>query len=108
MSATVYDFMSGDTLSVLRVNIVDSVGRQPVPLSTLFTASLVWSIDGGPSVSRAMNVLSGADDGAVEYQFTTGELVAGSMVAQVKLTQISSGNIVTTVNPIKKTIGASL
>jgi len=108
MSAVKYDFMSGDTLSTIRVIITDAVTRLRIPLATLFTASIVFQIDTGPVISRAMTVLSGDDDGIVEYQFQTGELTAGTMQAQVKITEISSGKIATTINGIKKIVGQSL
>jgi len=108
MSTGTNDFMAGDTLSVLRVDIVDSVTKQTVLLDTLFTAQLTWKIDSGASVSKAMNVLTAPDDGTVEYQFTIGELTAGIMLAQVQLTEIATGKIVTTINQIKKTIGGLL
>lgn len=108
MATTKYDFRAGDTLSVLRVTILDKQTRNAIPLDGTHTANLVWSIDDAASVSRAMTVLTGADDGKVEYQFLTGELLEGTMQAQVKITETASSKIATTVNEIKKIIGPSL
>jgi len=108
MSAEKFDFMSGDTLSTIRVIITDAVTRLRIPLNGLFTAQIVFQIDVGPVISQAMTVLAGADDGIVEYQFQAGELVAGTMQAQVKITEITSAKIATTINGIKKIVGQSL
>jgi hypothetical protein len=55
-----------------------------------------------------MTVLTGADDGKVEYQFQAGELIAGDMQIQVKITETASGKIATTINDVKKIVGPSL
>jgi len=108
MSVTKYDFRADDTLTVFRFTIFDKQTKTVIPLSGTHTANLVWSINGGASVTRAMSVLSGADDGKVEYQFASGELIEGTMEVQVKITETSSGNIATTINDITKLIGPSL
>jgi hypothetical protein len=112
MSAVKYDLMEGDTLSTIKVIITNSVTKARIPLATLFTAQIVFQItDGdtaGPVNSQAMTVLSGADDGIVEYQFQAGELIPGIMQAQVKITEISSSKVATTINGIRKVVGASL
>ena len=103
-----YDFRKGDTLSTLEVEIKDKQTKQTILLDGTHTAQLIWSIEGAASVSRAMTVLTGADDGKVSYQFLTGELIAGTMEAQIKITEISSGKIATTVDDITKKIGPIL
>lgn len=100
--------MEGDTLSSLKITINDSATKARISLDTVFTATLTWSIDEGTSTTKAMNVLTGPEDGIVEYQFTAGELTPGTMLAQVTITEISSGKVATTINEIRKEVGASL
>lgn len=108
MAIDVYDFIAGNTLPILQVEITNKQTGVPVPLAGLLTATLSWSIDGGSTVSKAMTVLAGLDNGTVEYQFGPGDLVAGTMSIQVVITEISTGFISTTVNGIKKIVGPSL
>ena len=108
MSVIQFDFRSGDTLSIFKITVKDKQTKQTLSLDGTHTAQLVWSIEGAASVSRAMTVLTGADDGKVSYQFLAGELIAGTMVAQVKITETASGNVATTINDITKEIGPSL
>tara|TARA_R110000772_G_scaffold267971_1_gene393530 strand:- start:6172 stop:6498 length:327 start_codon:yes stop_codon:yes gene_type:complete len=108
MSSNLYDFREGDTLSVLRTTALDDVTKEIIPLSTLFTATLVFQIGAGPTISQPMSVLSGVDDGVAEYQFGAGELTPGTMTAQVVLTQISTARTSTNTNEIIKQVGPSL
>lgn len=108
MSSKVNTFIQGDTLSAVKFRIIDSKTKQTKLLDGIFTAQLVWAIDDAAAQSKAMTVLSGADDGFVEYQFEAGELLPGSMQMRVKLTEIASGRIATTTNEVKKTVGAAL
>jgi hypothetical protein len=112
MSAEKYDLMEGDTLSAIKVIITNSVTKARIPLDSLFTAQIVFTITNGsvvgPTNTQAMTVLAGADDGIVQYQFQAGELIPGIMAAQVKITEIISSKVATTINGIRKTVGASL
>jgi hypothetical protein len=108
MGSIKYDFRANDTLPVIRISIFDEQTKQIIPLFGTHTANIVWSIDGAASVSRATTVLDTPNNGKVEYQFLTGELVAGTMIAQVQVTEIASGKIATTINDIKKLIGPVL
>lgn len=108
MSCVTYDFRAGNTLPTLKVKVLDSNTKQIIPLDTLFTANLIWKIDTGPTITKAMNVLTGADDGFVEYQFLSGELVAGTMTAIVELTEIATGKTTSTVKDIIREVGPSL
>lgn len=108
MGRTTYDFRADDSLTVIRFTIFDKQTKQVIPLDGTHTANIVWSIDEAASVSRAMTVLTGADDGKVEYQFATGELIAGDMMIQVEITETASGKIATTINDIKKVVGPKL
>lgn len=86
-----YDFTAGDTGSVLRITVRDKYTKSVIPLNTIYTVNLLFKMEGGMLVSRAMTVLTGADDGKAEYQFSTGELTAGTMQAQIEVTEIASG-----------------
>ena len=108
MSTIQYDFRDGDTLSAIKVNIFDKQTKVSVPLFASFTAEIKWSIDNAATQTRAMNVLSGNDDGSVLYQFTAGELLVGTMLIQVRIIENGTGFDATTVNDICKRIGPSL
>lgn len=108
MSTPTNTFIATNTLPVIRVAIRDSKTGSKVSLEGVYTAVITWSIDGAASVSKAMTVLTGVLDGFVEYQFEAGTLLAGTMQIQVTITEIATGFTSTTVNEIKKIIGASL
>jgi hypothetical protein len=108
MASNKFDFRAGDTLTKVRFTIFDKQTKQVLPLNGTHTAQLVWSIDEAASVSQAMTVLTGVDDGKVEYQFQTGELKEGTIEMQVKITETASGNIATNINTVKKIVGPVL
>ena len=108
MSTSTNTFIAGNTLPIFRFAIRDSKTGSKVSLEGIYTATITWTIDAGTPVPRAATVLTGVLDGYVQYQFLAGELVAGEMVIQVTITEIATGFTSTTINPIKKTIGASL
>tara|TARA_R110000772_G_scaffold267971_1_gene393534 strand:- start:8107 stop:8433 length:327 start_codon:yes stop_codon:yes gene_type:complete len=108
MPCTTANFIAGDTLSSLRIRIFDDEAKVTVPLFGIYTALLVWKIDNLATMSRPMTVLPAPDDGFVQYTFAAGELIEGIMLVQVRLTEISSGDVVTTNNTIRKIIGPTL
>jgi hypothetical protein len=108
MSSNTNTFIAANTLPKIRVAIRDSKTGLKVSLEGLYTATIAWSIDSAATVSKAMSVLTGSNDGYVEYQFGAGDLVAGTMQIQITITEIATGFTSTTVNEIKKIIGASL
>lgn len=108
MSNATNTFIAANTLPTLRVAVRDSKTGSKVSLEGLYTATIAWSIDGAATVSTPATVLTGANDGYVEYRFTAGQLVAGTMQIQVTLTETATGFTSTTVNEIKKIVGASL
>jgi hypothetical protein len=108
MSTPTNTFIAGNTLPKIRVALRDQKTGLKVALDGIYTAAVTWSIDGAASVSGAATVLTGANDGVIEYQFKAGELIAGTMQLQVTITEIATGFTSTTVNEIKKIIGASL
>ena len=105
MSLTKYDFREGNTLSTFRLTVLDKNTKEVVPLAASFTATIWFKIDENPSVTKAMTVLTGADDGKVEYQFITGELIEGTMTIIVTIVETGSGKDASTVNDIIKKVG---
>ncbi len=85
MAVTIYDFVALDTNSVVRVTIVNKQTRAVIDL-TNSTVLFIFSIDGGPTKSATMTVLAPATAGVAEYQFITGDLVAGTMNANIEVT----------------------
>jgi uncharacterized protein YaaQ len=90
-------FTQNDTGSVLQVNVRDP--NDAVVNLTGGTARLLFSIDGGATVARAMTVTDAAN-GIVQYQFQATELVANqaesTMNYEVEVT--IGGSVVTSVN----------
>jgi len=86
-----YDFTENDTGSVLRITARDKYSKGIIPLNGVYTVNLLFKAEGGTLQSRAMTVLTGADDGSAEYQFSGTELGVGTMQAQVEITEISTG-----------------
>lgn len=85
MATTLYAFVAGDTNSVVRVTIVNKQTRDVIDL-TGSTVRFIFSIDSGPTKSVVMTILSPATAGVCEYQFVTGDLVAGTMTANIEVT----------------------
>ena len=108
MSTALNTFIASNTLPKIRVAVRDSKTGLKVSLDGIYTATIAWSIDSAATVSQAASVLTGVEDGYVEYQFGAGELTAGTMIIQVTITEIATGFTSTTTNEIKKIIGASL
>lgn len=90
-----YDFTASDTGSKVRVTFINkSTGQKLVPFNGVYNATLLVKPQGGAVQSRNMSVLSGADDGSAEYQFTANELAVGEMETQAVATRISNGDVV--------------
>lgn len=85
MALTLYDFVAGDTNSVVRVTIINKQTRAVIDLTSA-TVLFIFSIDSGPTKSQTMTVLAPATAGVCEYQFVTGDLVVGTMSAAVQVT----------------------
>jgi translation initiation factor IF-1 len=78
------DFVAGDTAAKIRVQCYNRDG-------TVFTLAgrtiqIKFRIGNGAQVVASMTILSPASAGQAEYQFTTGQLVAGKMRVAVKVT----------------------
>ena len=85
MAAPIFDFVAGDTNSVVRVTIINKQTRAVIDLTNA-TVLFIFSIDTGPTKSATMTVLSPATAGIAQYQFVVGDLVAGRMSAAVQVT----------------------
>jgi hypothetical protein len=85
MATSLFDFVAGDTNSVVRVTIVNKQTRVVVDL-TGSTVNFIFSIGTGPTKSAVMTILSPATAGVCEYQFVAGDLVAGTMSAAIQVT----------------------
>ncbi len=85
MAVTIYNFVAGDTNSVVRVTIVNKQTRAAIDLTNA-TVLFIFSIDGGATKSATMTVLPPATAGVAQYQFVTGDLVAGVMIANIEVT----------------------
>lgn len=87
-----YDFVSGDTGSVLTVNIKDSVTQAAVSIQGS-TVTLKWEDASGAVVSRVMTIVDAAA-GKAKYKFAASELFAPKMRLEVEVVD-SEGNKVT-------------
>lgn len=103
-----YDFTAGDTGSVLRISVTDRYTKARIPMSGVYTALLLFKAAGGTLQSRAMTILTGADDGRAEYQFQTGELTVGELEAQVELTHTASGKKISELGIRRYQVGPKL
>lgn len=108
MSVPLYDLRVGDTLTTVRSSVVDKYTKQRLSLSGTHTARIKFQVDNGTVFDQPMTVLSGTDDGVVEYQFQAGEVTLGTMKIQIQITEISTGFIVVSINEICKEVGPSL
>jgi hypothetical protein len=95
-----YDFVAGDTNSVLTVTCQKADGTGPMNL-TGGTVTLRWSVDGATKVEKTMTLTDPAN-GVASYTFGTGELVAGIMAAEVVVTM--GGKNVTSLEPFTFTV----
>lgn len=92
-----FDFVAGDTGSVLNVTCKDKVTAAVINL-TGSTVNLQWLNAAGSRTTVAMTIVS-AVAGTVKYQFTTGQLFAPAMVLEVKITDALS-KVVTSLDTI--------
>lgn len=83
-----YEFVSGDTASILRVTCTDTAGV--VINLTGATAALRWKAESGVLVSRTMSAVGAPTAGVVEYQFADSELYSPKMLFEVQITDASS------------------
>ena len=86
MAAAIFTFVAGDTGSTVRITIVNKQTRKVIDLTNAATILFIYTIDTGSTQSRTMTILSPATAGVCEYQFVTGDLVAGTMTANIEVT----------------------
>jgi hypothetical protein len=106
MAGTLYDFVEGDTNSVIRVTITNKQTKTVIDLTSA-TIRLVFSIDSGPVKSPIMTIVSPSTNGIVEYQFVTGDLTPGTMTAAIEIT-FSDTTILSQLDSFKFNVRAKL
>jgi hypothetical protein len=84
MGATLFTFVEADTASVLRVTLVNKQTLGAIDL-TGSTVRLIYTIDDGSTQSRVMTLVTPLS-GICEYQFVTGDLTPGKMIANTEIT----------------------
>lgn len=95
-----FSFVAGDTASVLTVTCKRSDTGVVIDL-TGATVRLKWRIDGGTLVTKLMTVTTPAT-GVATYEFDTGDLTAGQMMAEVEIT--TGSGVTTSLEPFYFTI----
>lgn len=102
-----YNAVASDTGTKLQVTITDEDSGDAVDLTGAAVA-LKWpALDGSTTYSKSMTIETPATAGVVSYTFTTGELVAGLMRLEVRITDASSLTT-TTLDPIELNVRARL
>jgi hypothetical protein len=96
-----YDFVSGDTNSVLTVTCKRSDTAAALDL-TGATATLKYRIDGGTLVTKTMTVALPETGGICTYTFGTAELTGGIMVAEVEVT--AAGKVLSSLEAMRFTV----
>ena len=98
--------ISGDTGSKLVVTCKDNETQATIDL-TGATVKLRFSIDGAAVAEKTMTIQTPATAGKAEYQFLSADLVAGTMQAEVQITD-AGGKIITSLEPFILQIRARL
>jgi hypothetical protein len=100
------DLIAGDRGSKLVVTCKDSETGAVLDLTSK-TIQLRYQINGGTLVTKTMTAQSPAASGNAEYQFAAADLVAGTMVLEVRL-QNGLADQLTSVDKSRLTVGAPL
>lgn len=109
MAHNTYDFTAGDTGSKIRVRMIDALtGGLLVPFNGTYNAYVVVKNALGAINTRTMALLTGANDGYAEYQFTPSELSVGVMQTQVYIQKVSDGTIVSELGIHEYNVGPKL
>jgi|WetSurSiteA1Bulk_404760.scaffolds.fasta_scaffold16651_2 hypothetical protein len=98
------EFVAGDTNSKIRFTFKKASDGSALDLSGA-TVDLRWKIGAGILTTSAMTVTDAAG-GVAEYLFTTGQLVAGTLTAEGRVT--SGGKFVTTLEQPNLIVRAAL
>ena len=86
--AGTYQFVAGDTGSILEVTCVNDSDGVPINLNGC-TVHLRWRSASGAQVSQEMTVTD-APAGIAEYQFLSTELYYGTMEFEAQITDVNS------------------
>lgn len=100
-----WDFVAGDTGSKLVVTCKEQATKAVKNL-TGASLKLKWKINDG-TLSQPTMTITDAPNGIAEYQFASGELVAGMMEAAVEITD-SGGLVTTQLTPFQFAVRAEL
>ncbi len=101
------EFVAGDTGSVYRVTCKNNQDGTVIDL-TGASLKLNFKIDGGTLKTPAMTITNlPGTDGVAEYQFVSGDLVAGRMQAAAEITD-STAKVITELEPLVATVRAKL
>lgn len=106
MVTCVIDYVAGDTGTIHGpVTCKDKAGT--VIDLTGGSAKLLYRMDGGSLQTKTMTVNSPATSGNVQYQFLSGELIAGEMVGEIEVTD-SGNKIITEICTFTRAIRAKI
>lgn len=100
------ELVASDTGSKLTVVLTDAGTGNAIDL-TGSTVKLKYRLGGGALVTKTMTVTAPATQGIATYQFGTGELTAGTLNAEVEITD-QSGNVITSSSEIGVDVRAKL
>lgn len=100
-----YDFVTADTLSKLKVTCVKRSDGSPVDL-TGSTINFKFRCGPGAIITRAMGITS-AVNGQAEYTFAAGELAADDLSGEVEITT-AGGFVMSSLTFIKHRVRAKL
>lgn len=85
MARNVYDFVAGDTGSVIQVTLRNKQTKTVIDLTSA-TVRFRFQIAEGPIKAPMMTVNSPSTAGVVQYQFVASDLTPGTMQAAVEVT----------------------
>lgn len=103
--AASYDFVSGDTGSVLRLTLTNDDDDSAIDL-TASTIVLQWNRRSDNALqSKTMTIVTAAS-GICSYQFAASELEAPSMSFEVKITDASS-KVIRSLDPLRVDVRAA-
>lgn len=100
------ELVAGDTASKLVVTCKDNATQSVIDL-TGATVRLRYRIDGGALQVKTMTVQTPAANGKADYQWAGGELTAGTLLAEVEITD-AAGKVMTSLEPIYLPVRAKL
>lgn len=103
--AGTYQFVAGDTGSILEVTCLNDSDNTAINLSGC-TVTLQWKAVGGVRVSKTMTITDAAG-GVAEYQFLANELYHGVMKFEIKITDVNS-KVIRSLDLLEETVRRAL